>query len=44
MDGQSNLQCEVVLVPAPVHFDYQREKQCEGVRPFREPRLCPVLT
>jgi len=43
MDGQSNLHSDVVLVPTPVQFDKQREKQCEGVSPFREPCLCPVL-
>jgi len=29
MDGQSNLQSEVVLVPPSVQFDCQREKHCE---------------
>jgi len=34
MDGQSNLHSEVVLVPTPVQFDKQIEKQCEGVSLF----------
>jgi len=43
MDGQSHLQSEDVLVPASVHFDYQRETQCKGASTLCEPELYPFL-